>query len=99
MIDFLGRDAKQFFKEMLDDVGPSVTLGGIEYKAGNVLINMHPDQFEELYEDFLNRCREKKVLIKTRSGLVGNKERWNSETTGDLTIIRKALDIVKEMEI
>lgn len=97
-MEFLGKESKELFRELVDDTYPSITMAGVEYKRGTILLNMHPEGFNELYDDFVERCKTKGAIEEARDGLLSKKLVW-ATAKGELTTLKLAIDVVKEMEI
>ena len=97
-MELLGKESKELFRELLDDIGPSVTLLGVDYKAGAVLSNMHPEGFDNKHDEFIAKCKEKGIIEESRSGILSKKEKW-ATNKGEIVLLKMAIDVVKEMEI
>lgn len=98
MIEFLDRQAEDLFEELLDEALPSMTLKGTKYKAGRVYRYMSPEEFEESFYEFLDKCREEYLIVKTRSTQRSRQEIW-SDTMSEFVILKRAMQIVKDMDI
>ena len=97
-MELLGKESKELFRELLNDIGPSVTLLGVDYKAGSVLSNMHPEGFDKKYDEFIAKCKEKGIIEESRSGILSKKEKW-ATNKGEIVILKMAIDVLKDMEI
>lgn len=97
-MELLGKESKELFRELLDDIGPSVTLLGVDYKAGLVLSHMHPEGFNNKHDEFIAKCKEKGIIEESRSGILSKKEKW-ATNKGEIVLLKMAIDVVKEMEI
>ena len=98
MIYFLDRKAKDLFEELLNEALPSVTLKGTEYKAGKIYRYMSVEQFEESFNEFIDKCKEEALIVKTRSTNPKRQEMWTN-TIDEFVILKRVIKIVEEMGI
>ena len=98
MIDFIDRKAKDLFEELLNEALPSITLKGTEYKAGKIYRYMSSEQFEESFNEFIDKCKEESLIVKTRSTNPKRQEMWTN-TIDEFVILKRAIKIVEEMGI
>lgn len=96
--DIYSVKAKFFFQELVDEAFPSVTLCGREYKRGNLTRILDEEYFEVQFVNFLEECKEKKLIVTTRSTNPKRKVVWSTRIS-EFVLIKRALEIVSEMEI
>ena len=98
MIDFIDRKAKDLFEDLMNEVLSSISINGTEYRAGYVCRYMSSEEFESMFSEFIDKCREETLIVKTRSTDPSRKEIW-SDTMDEFVILRRAKEIVENMEI
>ena len=96
--DIYGIKARYFFQELVDEANPPINLCGKEYLKGNLTRIVNPDYFMDKFAEFLEKCEEEKLIVKTRSSNPKRKVVW-STTMSEFVLIKRALNIVSEMEI
>ena len=96
--DIYGAKAKYFFQDLVDEAYSIVRVCGVDRKRGDLTRTVDEEYFEMRFAEFLEKCEEERLILKTRSSDPKRKVVWSTDIS-EFVLIKRALEIVTEMEV
>lgn len=87
---------KPLFRSMLNQLGNNIKVGKGLYKYGDTLYKLDKKYFDSLFNIWVSKCLEKKLMKKTLSSNSSKKLEWSSELS-EVERAFKGMEVLKEM--
>ena len=93
---YIGARTKPFFKEMLNSLGEKLNVGKITFKYGDALEQLDEENFITLFNKWVTKCCEEKIMVKTLSTESHRHLEWRQDLS-EVERAYKSMLVLKEM--